>query len=534
MANLLSSQILIQEEEPRIRSAVSIPTALPAFLGIAERGPIAEPQFITSFDQYVKIFGGFTANSDLALAMQAFYQNGGSGAWVSRTVHYTDITDRDSSIAVVATITLVDRAGAPLSTLKIDGKTPGAYGNDIKVIIEAPTNGDADEFNLKVEEDGIVKEIFPNLSMTDTDTNYVEDVINDVDTGSNVIAATDLDSATASPNDLPALGTFSLASGNDGLTGLADTDFVGDPTEKTGLRAFDDVQDLTILAVPGRSTSAVHNAMITYAEVTRAASMFAVLDPPAGNSASQIKTYVQTTASLQELSEFGAIYWPRVKILNPSTVVFGTAAQITVPPSGHIVGTYARVDSSFVAGVYRAPAGIEAGRLFNVLGFETNEVLEKGARDLVYPVRVNPLTSFPGAPRFIDGVRTLKGTGNFPTVPERRGVIFIEQTVKRTLEGFRFASNDEFTREAVELTIVSFLLTQVKNRAFRSQDPSKAFFVDADVSGESINPPSEQFAGRLNVRIGLATNKPAEFIVLTFSQDVRALEEEIQTANTGR
>jgi hypothetical protein len=69
--------------------------------------------------------------------------------------------------------------------------------------------------------------------------------------------------------------------------------------------------------------------------------------------------------------------------------------------------------------------------MFGVLGFETDEVLEERKRDLVYPKRINPLTTGPGLPRYIDGSRTLKGDGNFPYVAERRGVIFIERSLKQ-------------------------------------------------------------------------------------------------------
>ncbi len=526
---LLRSQVKIVEAEPQIRSAAPIPTSLPAFLGITERGPVGDPQFITSFADYVKIFGGFTVNSDLSLAMQGFFDNGGTSAWVSRTLHYTDITSAATQTGVASTVTLVDRAGSPLSTLTVAGKTPGTYADDIKAIIEDATSGDTDEFNLTVEEDGVVKEIFPNLSMTDIDVNYIESIINDPDTGSNLIVVTDLDSATSTPNDLPALGTFTLTGGDDGLTSLDDADFTGNEAAETGVHAFDDVQDITILVIPGRATSAVQNKMISYCEVTRAKSMFAIMDPPAGLTGTGIVTYKVTTAAL--VSEFAALYWPRIKILNPSAVIFGTGTQITVPPSGHICGVYARTDGSFTGGVYRAPAGVEVGRIFNALGFETDEVLKDAIRDLIFPQLINPLTSFPGSARFIDGSRTLLQGGNFPSVPERRGVIFIEQTIKRTLETFRQSQNDEITRANVENTITAFLLTQTRNRAFKSTDPAKAFIVDADVPGETINPPSEQAQGNLNVTVGLATNKPLEFLILEFSQDVRALEEEIQLAN---
>jgi phage tail sheath protein FI len=257
--------------------------------------------------------------------------------------------------------------------------------------------------------------------------------------------------------------------------------------------------------------------MITYCEVTRAKDCFAILDPPANASATGIVTYVESTAALLGASEHAAIYWPRIRMLNPSRNIFGGTPEIVVSPSGHIAGVYARVDGSEPGGVYKPPAGIENGVLLGVLGFETDEVLDEAKRDLVFPKRINPLTVFPGTPRHIDGARTLKGDGNFPTVAERRGVIFIEQSLKRGLLFAKHQNNTEALRSTVRRTIQSFLLTQMRNGAFRSQDPAKAFFVDVS---DVLNTPSVIFAGKLIARIGLATNKPAEFIILKISQDV--------------
>ena len=293
------------------------------------------------------------------------------------------------------------------------------------------------------------------------------------------------------------------------------------------MRALDVVQDVTILIVPGRGTPAVHNAMITYCEVARDKGCFAILDPPANQSATAIVTYVEATAGLLGLSEFAAIYWPRVRVVNPSKTVFGNAADLTVPPSGHVAGVIARVDSSRPGGVFVPPAGIEAGRLLGVIGFETDETLEETKRDLVFPKNINPLTVFPGAPHHIDGARTLKGDGNFPTVAERRGVIFIEQSLKRGLVFAKHKPNTEALRAALARTTTAFLLVQMKNGAFASNDPKTAFFVDF---GEALNPPSVVFSRQVIGRVGLATAKPAEFIILRFSQDTRALEEELAGA----
>lgn len=254
----------------------------------------------------------------------------------------------------------------------------------------------------------------------------------------------------------------------------------------------------------------------------------AVLPLAEGQSTTGIATYVETTAALLGLSEFGAVYWPRVKVLNPARSVFGTADQLVVSPSGIVCGVYARTDAARPGGVYDPPAGIAKSRMLGVLGFETDEVLEERKRDLVYPKRINPLTTGPGLPRYINGSRTLKGDGNFPYVAERRGVIFVECSLKAGLQLARHKNNTEGLRAQVRRTITAFLLTQMNNGAFRSRGPKKAFFVDVS---EQLNTPSVIFAGKLIARVGLATNKPAEFVVLRISQDTRALEAELTPAD---
>ncbi len=747
---LLASKIVIVEEEPRVRTIQGETTSVTGFEGVTERGPVGEAVLCTSPDDYERIFGGYVANGDVKQAIDGFFQNGGSAAWVVRTVHYTDVTDPSTKTSAKAAVTLLTGAtgatspyvqssnaapfnlepgntlvvdidgaspatatfnaaaaarentpaetyalanndtltvrinqgavqtitfltsefvaigaataeevaavinaklvgasatvtsggtkvtitsdkrgtgsyvevtggtgngalgfntaevqgtgnvadidavsvaevktvveaavagvtvsdvsgavritrnttgpsatvqvdasstadtifgfanavvagttGAAVNTLRLDGKSDGTYAHVFKGQVTNATSGEAARFNLLVLKNGVIVETFPNLSMDDNDARYVETIVNDPTSGSRYLAAVDLDAGTGSAaGDRPVNVTSAfLSGGNDGLSGLVDTDFVGATSDlgKTGLRAFDLVDDLNLLAVPGRATSAVHNAMLTYCEVTRGGSVFAILDPPAGETATSIITYFETTAAVLGLSEFGAAYWPRIKVLNPSQAVFGKTEdnQITVPPSGHIAGVYARRDASKPGGVYESPAGVEQGILFGCLGFETKEVLEEEKRDLVFPKRINPLTSLQGGPRHIDGARTLKGNGNFPSVPERRGAIFIEQSIKNGLQFARHQGNTEELRATVSRTVEAFLQTQMKNGAFRTQNPDTAYFVDFDIPGTSLNSTSVQFSGQLVGRIGLATKKLAEWVILRFSQDTRALEEEL-------
>lgn len=533
-SQLLAAKIVIQEETPSIRSIPAAPTSVTGMVAVTERGPFGATE-VNSWEEYQQQFGGYTADADGAIAAFGFFQGGGTRLIVVRTVHYTTITDPTSKTSAAGTLTIKDQASpTPVDTLKIDGKTDGAYAANVKVSPSAATSGVASEFNLSVLVSGVVVEIFPNLCIGTANaakTNYVDTVVNNAVRGSRYIKTTDLASATVSPGNLPALTlSAALATGNDGLTSLADADFVGavgTTAGATGLRSLDRSQELSLLIVPGRATSTVQNAMLTYCETTRDKSVFAILDPPANTSAQGMITYCTSTATINELSEFGAIYWPRVKILNPNKTVFGSADQITVAPSGYLAGTYARLDGATPGGVYNHPAGIEDGILSGAVDVETDEVLDETKRDLVFPKLINPIVKLPGSKVHADGARTLKSTGNFPTIGERRGVIFIEQSLK---SGLLFAKHKKIRpqlRAQMKRATVKFLVDQMRLGAFASDDPKTAFFVDF---GDALNTISTAFARQVIARVGLATAKPAEYIILRFAQDTRALDQEVAQA----
>lgn len=421
--------------------------------------------------------------------------------------------------------------GSPAATMAQQGKTEGAYANSLITRIQNATSGQSEEFNLFILKAGVVQEFYTNLTMgaysggdLPSDDRYAPTILNDVSNGSNLLSYTDnLINGTAEDRR-PANGDYSLTGGDNGLTGLSDSDFLGDPSGENGIRAFDPINSLGILTVPGRATSGIHNGMLTYCEVTRRGKVFAVLDPPKDNSVDQVITYVTTTASLKNSSEYGAFYYPEVKVVNPNKSVFGNSETITIPPSGPVTGMYARTDNSIPGGVYLQPAGIEEGQLKGVIGLANEAVKDEGQRDKLYPQNINPIWSDTGIPMHADGSANLKRNGNFPSIGERRGVIFIKSSLELGLLFAKHKGNTADNRTKVEGTITAFLLQQMNVNAFATKNPDTAFYVDM---GAAINPPSEQTARRMNARIGLATVKPAEFIVLLFSQDQRALQEEL-------
>jgi len=414
----------------------------------------------------------------------------------------------------------VVQTGADSSSVDVytvEGKTHGTYADGAAVAVAAATSGEAARFNTTVTIDGVVKETFVNLSPDPTDDRYAVDIVN---AGSDLIRLTDLDVVG---NPRPDNQSIVLAGGNDGLVDLDDNDFLGGSSDagRTGLRALDLTLDLTVIAIPGRASAAVASGMLAYCDNTRDGEVFAVIDVPQAQDRTEVITWVETTAALIGASEQGAVYWPWCKVLNPSKSIFGNEDTITIAPSGLICGRMAKGDGARPGGVYDPPAGSDGpGVLLSVLGVEDEAVLEEATRDLVYPKRINPITTAPGRSYYVDGSRTLKGDGNFPNINERRGVNFIKRSLRRGLDFARFKRNGESLRASVRRTMISFLVTQMQRGAFRSEEPEDAFQVVCDTTNNST---ADEFAGRLNAKALLATAKPTEYVIIEITQDTRAL-----------
>ncbi|MFH0902227.1 MAG: hypothetical protein V2A73_16465, partial [Pseudomonadota bacterium] len=122
---LLASKIVVIEEEPSVRGIPSAPTAVLGAVGITRRGPIDEAVLCTSFEEFRRIFGGFTPDSDLALAAMGFFENGGSALWAVRTAHHTDIAD-SASVAATHGSGYILAPGMP-TPARLEGANPGPF-----------------------------------------------------------------------------------------------------------------------------------------------------------------------------------------------------------------------------------------------------------------------------------------------------------------------------------------------------------------------------------------------------------------------
>jgi len=449
------------------------------------------------------------------------------GAAGSIQVDATSTLD-SASYADLDNVVHAGTAAGPGTMGTASGKTDGAWANSWIARVGDASNGDSDYFNLSVvDSNGTIKEVFVDLITTVADADYWLTKLNDSDTGSIYLTFTDSLTGTP-PANRPTNGDYTLASGDDGLTSIADTDFIGNVAGPTGLYELDKVENINLLAVPNKATSAIHNAMITYCE-GRDKQIHAILDPPTSQTAAQMVTYTVTTASLKGASDAASIYWPRIKVQNPDATVYTSDddGNVTVAPSGFIAGAMARNDNR-EPGIYQAAAGIDRGKILSARGLETDEAKEKAARGLVYTNYINPITTQTGAGGyFIDGTKTLKLSAQFPRIGQRRGASHIEQQIRQGVAFARHLNITKKLRRRVDKTIRLFLLGEMRKGAFATENPDTAFFVNV---GDKINPPSESAAGRLNVRIGLAFADPADWVIINIGKDTRALDAELAAA----
>ncbi|HKU52533.1 MAG TPA: phage tail sheath C-terminal domain-containing protein, partial [Nitrospira sp.] len=179
-----------------------------------------------------------------------------------------------------------------------------------------------------------------------------------------------------------------------------------------------------------------------------------------------------------------------------------------VPPSGHMAGVYARTDGT--RGVHKAPAN-EVVR--GALGLEVQ--VTKGEHDLLNPVGVNVIRSFPGRGIRIWGGRTLSSDASWRYINVRRLFNMIEESIENGTQWVVFEPNDDFLWGRVRRDVRAFLTMVWRTGALFGATPDQAFYVKCDAE---TNPPEARDLGQLVVEIGISPVKPAEFVIFRVSQ----------------
>lgn len=298
-----------------------------------------------------------------------------------------------------------------------------------------------------------------------------------------------------------------LEGGDDSIATLTDDTYIGadnvTPELRTGLYTFVNVDEISIVSVPGQTSAALQGALIDHCETMRY--RFAVLDGqrPPDDSLADVRQQRQ-----QFDTKYAALYHPWLLIEDPFPTNLANIADYAVPPSGHVVGIYARTDIE--RGVHKAPANeVVQG----ILGLQ--RILTKQEQDILNPspVNINVIRDFRHDNRSIRiwGGRVITSDTDWKYVNVRRLLIFIEKSIDRGLQWVVFEPNADPLWARVRRTVGNFLTTVWRNGALEGTKPEEAYFVKCD---RTTMTQTDIDNGRLIIVIGVAPVKPAEFVIV--------------------
>lgn len=490
--------VYIQELSSGVRTITGVSTSIAAFLGTAARGPTDRAKLLTSFSEFEAIYGGLSVDSHLGYAVKQFFDNGGAQAYVVRLV---------GAGATAGT------AAVPALSVKASstGAWSGAYG------LRFTKTASGDRFSVEVLRKQVGKalddknfpprtvERFDALSMKQGDARYVRTILN---TQSGVVV---VDADPAADAAIPE-GTFALAAGEPGAALAAGTAAFGAAViaSGSGYHLLETVDLFNILCVPGFSPAPETNVQLQ--ELSKFCldrrAMLLVDGKPDLNPADEVASFLADLPLA--VSDNVALYYPWLRVPDPLN---GNVPR-DLPPSGFIAGLYARTDGT--RGVWKAPAGTEA-KLVGTLG--VSKPMTDIQNGKINKLGINCIRDFAVYGTVSWGARTLSGNDDAPSdwkyVPVRRTALFLEESLFRALKWVVFEPNDEALWGQIRLNVGAFMHTLFRQGAFQGKSPQEAYFVKCDKETTTQN---DINLGIVNIRVGFAPLKPAEFVVVQIQQ----------------
>ena len=518
--------VYIEEIPSGVHTITGVATSITAFVGRALRGPTDLAVTVNSFGDFERTFGGLWLDSALGFAVRDFFLNGGAQAIIVRCF---------------------DPATGSFATLSVDGLDlqaawPGSWANQLRVRIDhdtrplLPNEAPNSLFNLSVKDTGTgVTEIFRNVSVTAGNARRVDTVL---ENGSSLLRANAVPAArpgahaaiNAGENTDPFSDAFParytvVAAGdqaNDGnpLTAAS----ISDPSleaPKHGMFALLDADLFNLLCIPPHKLSsapdpsnadlepALINAAMAFCAAHRA---FMIVDPPYGSTLTDAPTFQSSI----DTSNHAALYFPT--LLEPNSLHDNQLEEFA--PCGAVAGIMSRTDAD--RGVWKAPAGLEA-RLTGVTALSVP--LTDAECGQLNPLGINCLRAMPAAGRVVCGARTLEGNERLASewkyVPVRRTALFLEESLFRGTQWVVFEPNDEPLWAQIRLNLGAFMQSLFRQGAFQGKTSREAYFVKCDsetTTQDDIN------RGVVNILVGFAPLKPAEFVVIQIQQMAGQIE----------
>jgi phage tail sheath protein FI len=511
--------VYVEEIPSGVRTISGVSTSDTSFVGFFKRGPRNVAKRITSYAEFERVYGGLDSRSEASYAIQQYYLNGGSIAWVVRVAAGTPLSSK---------MTLKGDS-PPQNTLTVSAASEGKWGDGLQVGVDQKTK-DSEQFNLVVREvvtvsgkkQVVASEIHRNLSMKKTDSRYAVDVIKQssalvrlTDEGLGELPTTTYDGVTEATVLGDAEDTknafLPLVGGDDGT--------VPDSTTLiAGMKKLDDIAPyiFNILCLPAAanlnasSYTKVISEATTYCETKRA---FLILDIPSSeNDVSKMTTWMGNNDTLRHKN--AAVYFPRLEI--PDSL--NEDRPRNVGSSGTIAGVFARTDSN--QGVWKAPAGTDA----SLRGATIIKKVTDNQNGGLNQIGVNVLRTFPIYGNINWGARTLVGAdqqaSEWKYIPVRRTALYIEESLYQGLKWVVFEPNDEPLWAQIRLNVGAFMHNMYRQGAFQGSK-REAYFVKCDKETTTQN---DIDRGIVNIVVGFAPLKPAEFVIIKIQQIARQIQ----------
>ena len=512
--------VYVEEISSGVRTITGVATSITAFIGRAAQGPTDTdpdgPVTIYSYGDYERNFGALDPNYPLGYAVRDFYLNGGSQAIIVR-LYKGDASKAKAQIA--------------LDQLPLEAASAGSWGNQLRVRIDNQVSPDVatlyglaatDLFNLTVRNmTSGAQETFLNVSVKES-PRRVDRVLLAGSSLIRVSASLSLPTSTVPANmpnnppqgktvwdqDVTSIGVTGQAVDS---AGLDPTAYKGSEAAKTGMYALKKTDLFNLLCIPadvrgGETDSAVYQDALSLCVARRAV---LIVDPPlAWSSVSKVDLSTLKLSSIAARN--AAVFFPRVIESDPAR-----QSQLdTFVPCGIIAGIMARTDSQ--RGVWKAPAGLDAS-LNGVQGLSI--VMSDDENGALNPIGVNCLRSFPLSGPVVWGSRTLRGADlladDYKYIPVRRLALYIEESLFRGTQWVVFEPNDNPLWAQIRLNVGAFMQNLFRQGAFQGKTPTDAYFVKCD--GETTTQ-NDINLGIVNIVVGFAPLKPAEFVVIQLQQ----------------
>ncbi len=407
-----------------------------------------------------------------------------------------------------ATVSLPAGSGS----LVLNAANGGDWSNYLRASVDHDTATPTDEtsFNLVIEEldddDNVVSsETFRNLSTDSESSRYVTNVLEEE---SDLVRVNGTVPAVR-PGEIT---DEEFTGGSDG-DDLVSTDYQGSQSAKTGIYALEDVDLFNLLCIPpptweADTNTAIYSLALEYCADRRA--ILIVDSPSTWTDVGDAEDGLDTLTNGWSTKKNGALFFPRVRMADP----LQENRLDEFVPCGVIAGIIARTDAQ--RGLWKAPAGIEATLTgVNELSYKLTDA-ENGTLN---PLGINCLRTFPVVGNVVWGSRTLDGADRMASewkyIPVRRVALYIEESLYRGTQWVVFEPNDEPLWAQVRLNVGAFMHNMFRQGAFQGKSPKEAYFVKCD--GETTTQ-NDINLGIVNVLVGFAPLKPAEFVMIKIQQ----------------